>query len=109
MVDAAGTTAYGYAAGGQLRTEDGPWSSDTVTNFYWNRMRTNLSLAQPTGKWTNGFAYDAAKRLTNVTSPAGAQQGCLLRWATAELLRSLRQQTEKRRSHSQGHAAFGEL
>jgi len=33
MVDAAGTTAYGYAAGGQLWTEDGPWSSDTVTTI----------------------------------------------------------------------------
>ncbi|MBI3849865.1 MAG: RHS repeat-associated core domain-containing protein [Verrucomicrobia bacterium] len=43
----------------------------TVTNTYYNRMRTNLSLAQPTGSWTNQFGYDAAKRLTNVTSPAG--------------------------------------
>jgi len=51
MVDAVGTTAYGYAAGGQLWTEDGPWSSDTVTNYYFNRLRTNLSLAQPTGTW----------------------------------------------------------
>ena len=31
MVDAAGTTAYAYAAGGNLLTEDGPWTSDTVT------------------------------------------------------------------------------
>ena len=72
MVDAAGTTAYGYAAGGQLWTEDGPFASDTVTNYYFNRLRTNLSLAQPTGVWTNRFVYDAAKRLTNVTSPAGS-------------------------------------
>jgi RHS repeat-associated protein len=72
MVDAAGTTIYSYAVGGQPYTEDGPWSSDTVTNTYDNRLRTALSLAQPTGKWTNGFAYDAARRLTNVTSPAGA-------------------------------------
>jgi RHS repeat-associated protein len=43
-----------------------------VTNTYTSRLRTGLSLAQPTGRWTNGFAYDAAKRLTNVTSPAGA-------------------------------------
>src|SRR6266576_1621481 len=71
MIDAVGTTAYGYAAGGQLWTEDGPWSSDTVTNSYNNRLRTALSLAQPTGRWTNGFGYDAAKRLTNVTSQAG--------------------------------------
>jgi len=71
MVDAVGTTAYGYAAGGQLWTEDGPWSSDTVTNSYNNRLRTALGLAQPTGAWTNGFGYDAMKRLTNVTSQAG--------------------------------------
>jgi RHS repeat-associated protein len=72
MIDAVGTTKYTYTAAGRLFTEDGPFTSDTVTNFYWNGLRTNLHLAQPTGKWTNGFAYDAAKRLTNVTSPAGA-------------------------------------
>lgn len=72
MVDAVGTTKYAYTAGGQLWTEDGPFSSDTVTNIYSSRLRTNLSLAQPTGQWTNRFGYDAAKRLTNVTSPAGS-------------------------------------
>ena len=72
MVDAAGTTAYGYAASGQLWTEDGPWANDTVTNTYNNRLRTGLSLAQPTGSWTNAFNYDGAKRLTNFTSQAGA-------------------------------------
>src|SRR6266496_3052558 len=50
----------------------GPWSSDTVSNSYSNRLRTALSLAQPTGAWTNGFGYDSAKRLTNVTSQAGS-------------------------------------
>ena len=73
MVDAAGTTKYTYAANGQLLTEDGPWASDTVTYSYNNaRMRSGLSLQQPTGTWTNGFIYDGAHRLTNVTSPAGA-------------------------------------
>ena len=72
MVDAVGTTTYSYAAGGQLWKEDGPFSTDTVTNFYWNRVRTNLSLQQASGVWTNAFYYDAAKRLTNVASPAGA-------------------------------------
>ncbi len=71
MVDASGTNAYAYTAGGFLWTEDGPWSSDTVTNTYNNRLRTGLDVAQPTGKWTNSFGYDAAKRLTGVTSPAG--------------------------------------
>ena len=72
MVDAVGTNKYTYTIAGRLFTEDGPWASDTVTNFYNNGLRTNLSLAQPTGSWTNGFGYDAAKRLTSVTSPAGA-------------------------------------
>ncbi len=72
MIDASGTTIYSYLAGGLLYTEDGPWASDTLTNLYWNGMRTNLSLQQPTGVWTNRFGWDAAKRLTNVTSQAGS-------------------------------------
>jgi YD repeat-containing protein len=43
-----------------------------VTNTYLNRVRTALALQQPAGLWTNGFLYDAAGRLTNVTSQAGA-------------------------------------
>ena len=72
MLDAAGTSAYAYSAGNQLLTEDGTFASDTVTNTYNNRLRTGLVLQQPAGSWTNGFGYDAAKRLTSVTSPAGA-------------------------------------
>ena len=72
MVDAAGTTKFTYYAGGLLNTEDGPWASDTVTYTYNNaRLRSGLSLQQPTGTWTNGFTYDAAHRLSTVTSPAG--------------------------------------
>jgi RHS repeat-associated protein len=71
MVDAVGTTVYGYTAGNQLLTEDGPWASDTVTNTYQNRLRVALVLQQPTGTWTNGFAHDPGARLTNVTSQAG--------------------------------------
>jgi RHS repeat-associated protein len=71
MVDGVGMTKYTYSAAGQLLTEDGPIANDTVTNAYSNRLRTALSLQQPTGVWTNGFAYDSTKRLTNVTSPAG--------------------------------------
>jgi len=70
-VDGFRTTKYTYTAAGQLLTEDGPFPDDTVTNIYSNRLRTGLSLQQPTGAWTNGFAYDSTKRLTNVTSPAG--------------------------------------
>jgi RHS repeat-associated protein len=41
-------------------------------NVRYSRKRLALSLQQPTGLWTNGFAYDAARRLTNVVSPAGS-------------------------------------
>jgi hypothetical protein len=71
MLDGLRTTTYTYTQVGLLASEDGPFGSDMVTNFYSNRLRTGLSLTQPAGAWTNGFAYDAAKRLTNVISPAG--------------------------------------
>ena len=42
MVDAVGTTVYGYAS--QLLTsEDGPWDSDTVSYTYNNRLRSGLT------------------------------------------------------------------
>jgi RHS repeat-associated protein len=71
MVDALGTTKYTYTAGGQLRTEDGPYLGDTLTNIYYHRVRVNLDLQQPTGVWTNAYTYDAAKRLYSVKSRAG--------------------------------------
>src|SRR5205823_1655574 len=71
-VDASGTNTYTYTSGGLLYTEGGLWAGDLLTNIYFNRMRTNLSLTQPTGVWTNRFGWDAAKRLTNVTSQAGS-------------------------------------
>jgi YD repeat-containing protein len=72
MVDTAGTTKYAYYVGGLLWTEDGPWASDTVTNYYNTaRMRSGQGLAQPTSAWTNGFTYDAAHRLATVISSAG--------------------------------------
>src|ERR1051326_3662542 len=71
MVDASGTTKYTYYAGGLLNTEDGPWTNDTVTYTYNNRLRASLSLQQPTGTWTNGNTWDAAHRLSTVASPAG--------------------------------------
>ena len=67
-----GSTFYAYTLGGQLRTENGPWNDDIVTNSYNYRLRTEMDLKQPTGVWTNKFTYDAARRLTNVTSPAGS-------------------------------------
>ena len=43
MVDAVGTTEFTYYTGGMLNSEDGPWSSDTVTYTYNNRLRASLS------------------------------------------------------------------
>lgn len=71
MVDAAGTTKYTYTPGNQVLTESQPIAGSTVTNTYVNRLRTSMVLQQPAGLWTNNFAYDAAARLTSVTSPAG--------------------------------------
>ncbi len=62
MLDGVGTTVYGYTAVGQLLSEDGPFASDTVTNTYVNRLRTAMSLQQPSGSWTNGFIHDQARR-----------------------------------------------
>jgi YD repeat-containing protein len=72
MVDGVGTNKFTYTSIGQLRTEGGLWASDTVTNGYNNVMlRSTLNLQQPSGVWTNAFAYDAAHRATNITSGAG--------------------------------------
>ncbi len=73
MVDAVGTTGYGYDAAGQLLNEAGPWANDTVNYTYQNRLRTGLSLQEANGAvWNQTYGYDSARRLTGVTSPAGA-------------------------------------
>jgi len=72
MLDASVTSTYAYTVAGQVYTEDGPFASDTVTNTYVDRIQPALALHQPTGACTNGFIYDAAARLTNVTSQAGS-------------------------------------
>jgi RHS repeat-associated protein len=71
MVDAVGTTVCTYTPAGQMLTEDGPFASDTVTNSYWNRLRADMDLQQPTGVWTNAFGYDYSRRLWWVTTQAG--------------------------------------
>jgi len=72
MVDALGTSMFTYTLGNQLLTEVGPFADDAMTNTYVNRLRTSLVLQQPSGLWTNAFAYDAARRLTDIVSPAGS-------------------------------------
>jgi RHS repeat-associated protein len=68
-VDATGTTRYTYDAAGQVLSEDGPWDNDAVSVTYANRLRTGLTLG---GSWSVSYGYDAARRLTNVVSPAGS-------------------------------------
>jgi RHS repeat-associated protein len=74
MVDGIGTTRYTYTASGALASEDGPWTSDTVSYAYdqSGRRRRSLTLAQPNASaWVQTYAYDAAGRLSQVASPAG--------------------------------------
>src|ERR1051326_7995528 len=71
--DAVGTTHYTYDSVGQLLSEDGPWNDDTVSYSYANRRRTGLSVLAPNSSpWAQSYAYDAANRLTNIVTPAGA-------------------------------------
>jgi RHS repeat-associated protein len=73
MLDGVGTTLFGYTSASLLSSEDGPWDNDTISYSYNNRLRSTLSLLQPSASaWTNTLVYDAAKRMTNITSPAGA-------------------------------------
>src|ERR1035437_1789034 len=73
MVDAVGTTAYAYDAAGQLLSENGPWADDTVSYTYNNRLRASVSVLAPNASaWAEAYGYDAAKRLTSLTSPAGS-------------------------------------
>ncbi len=73
MVDGVGTTLYGYDAVGQVLSEDGPWNDDTVNYTYTNRLRASLAVVAPNASpWSQGYGYDAARRLASVTSPAGS-------------------------------------
>ncbi len=73
MVDAVGSSSFSYSGFGALRSEDGPWASDTVTNgFNSARMRSYLSLSQPNGSdWLESFGYDTSKRFTSLSAPSG--------------------------------------
>jgi len=70
MVDAVGTTVYGYDSVGELLGEDGPWSSDTVNYTYQNRLRSGLAVQTPNGAaWL--WRYNRASQRTNVVRTAG--------------------------------------
>jgi YD repeat-containing protein len=72
VVDALGTTRFGYTAAGQLLSEDGPWAEDTVSYGYRDRRRTLMSVLQPNASpWAQSYAYDGIARLTNAVSAAG--------------------------------------
>ncbi len=71
MVDSVGTTVFSYTSAGQLLTENGPWTNDTVTYAYAQGLRTNLNLVQVSGSWSQSYGYDAAWRMTNIVSAAG--------------------------------------
>jgi RHS repeat-associated protein len=74
MVDAAGTTKYTYHTGGMLATEGGLWSNDTVTYSYHplvSGLLTNVTVSQLTQNYSATYGYDAAKRMSTVTSTAG--------------------------------------
>jgi len=73
MVDTNGASLYTYSSNGMPLTEDGPWDNDVITYAYANRLRTSLSLQQPNASaWTQTYGHDSARRLTDLTSPAGA-------------------------------------
>jgi RHS repeat-associated protein len=73
MVDAVGTTHYGYDAAGELLSEGGLWNDDTISYSYNNRLRASLNIQQPDADaWTQSYAYDPARRMTNITTPSGA-------------------------------------
>lgn len=66
------TSAYTYHPGGAVATEDGPWSSDTLSYHYNTAgLRDGLTIQQPAGSFTNGYSYDAAHRLTQIVSHSG--------------------------------------
>lgn len=72
MTDGVGTSKFTYTAAGQLQSEDGPWSSDTINYTYNNRLRSNFTLQEPVGaSLSQTYGHDSARRLSSIGSPAG--------------------------------------
>jgi hypothetical protein len=73
LVDGVGTTQYRFNSAGQPLSEGGLWPDDTVSYTYNNRLLASVSVLAPNAApWVQTYAYDAALRLTNTMSPAGA-------------------------------------
>lgn len=72
MVDASGTTTNAYDVANRISIENGPWSSDTVTNtLNLAGLRSAFAIEQPTSYFNTAYTYDSAKRLSTVASGAG--------------------------------------
>ncbi len=71
MIDQSGTTAFSYTPAGQLLTEDGPWTNDTVTNSYTEGQRTTLAFNPASPALSQIYVYDSARRLGTISSLAG--------------------------------------
>jgi RHS repeat-associated protein len=74
MVDAAGVTRYTYGVAGDLTSEDGPWTGDTVSATQTNGLRASLAVAADAGVPPQAWAYgyDSMSRLRAMSSPAGS-------------------------------------
>jgi len=72
MVDAVGTTTFGYTSAGALAFEDGPWAANRVSYSYTLGQLTGLAVDHFfETDWQQSYSYDSARRLKTTTSPAG--------------------------------------
>jgi YD repeat-containing protein len=73
--DAVGNSTNTYANfgafDGALASAGGLWANDTVSYTYTHHLQTALSLAQPSGSWSESMGYDGLARLSSLSSPAG--------------------------------------
>jgi len=69
MTNAAGVTVFAYTQAGELQSEGGLWSGDTVYNNYRAGLRTDLGILTAGGgsySWFQTYGYGTARRLTSV-------------------------------------------
>lgn len=74
MSDGVGSTTFGYTSFGALRTEDGPWPSDTITyDYHTNHLRSAMTVLQANASpLQETYGFDSANRLQSLASPAGS-------------------------------------